>query len=71
VPLHTRYEITKDRNLSLLFLSQHSYINKVLHHFKMPDAKKKSLHLLHHTSKCYLLNVLVPIKVLSLSQDPY
>jgi hypothetical protein len=33
-------EITRNRKSSLLFLSQHDYINKVLHHFNMPDAKK-------------------------------
>jgi ATP-binding cassette subfamily B (MDR/TAP) protein 1 len=33
-------EITRDINSSLLFLSQHKYINKVLYRFNMPDAKK-------------------------------
>jgi hypothetical protein len=33
-------EITRDRKSGLLFLSQHGYINKVLHHFNMPDANK-------------------------------
>jgi hypothetical protein len=33
-------EITRDRKSSLLFLSQHDYINKVLHRFNMPDAMK-------------------------------
>jgi hypothetical protein len=33
-------EITRDRKSGLLFLSQHDYINKVLHRFNMPDAKK-------------------------------
>jgi hypothetical protein len=33
-------EITRDRKSSLLFLSQHDYITKVLHHFNMPGAKK-------------------------------
>jgi hypothetical protein len=33
-------EITRDRKSSLLFLSQHDYINKVLHRFNMPDANK-------------------------------
>jgi ATP-binding cassette subfamily B (MDR/TAP) protein 1 len=33
-------EITRDRKSGLLFLRQHDYINKVLHHFNMPDAKK-------------------------------
>ena len=32
-------EITRDRNSGLLFLSQHSYIKKVLHRFNMHDAK--------------------------------
>jgi hypothetical protein len=31
---------TRDGNSSLLFLSQHNYINKVLHHFNIPNAKK-------------------------------
>ena len=30
-------EITIDRKSGLLFLSQHNYINKVLHHFNMHD----------------------------------
>jgi hypothetical protein len=33
-------EITRDRKPGLLFLSQHNYINKVFHHFNMPDTKK-------------------------------
>jgi hypothetical protein len=33
-------EITRDKISSLLFLSQHDYINKVLHRFNMSDAKK-------------------------------
>jgi hypothetical protein len=33
-------EITRDRKSGLLFLSQLDYINKVLHRFNMPDAKK-------------------------------
>jgi hypothetical protein len=33
-------EITRDRKSGLLFFSQHDYINKVLHRFNMPDAKK-------------------------------
>jgi hypothetical protein len=70
VPLNTRYESKKDRNVALLCFSKHSYINKVLHHFNMPDAKE-SLRLLYHTSNYHLRNVLVLIKVLSLSQDPY
>ena len=35
-------EITRDKNSSLLFLSQQSYIKKVLHHFNMHDAKSVS-----------------------------
>ena len=35
-------EITRDRNSGLLFLSQQSYIKKVLHHFNMHDAKPVS-----------------------------
>jgi hypothetical protein len=33
-------EITRHIKYDLLFLSQHDYINKVLHHFNMPDANK-------------------------------
>jgi hypothetical protein len=33
-------EIIRDGKSGLLFLSQHDYINKVLHRFNMPDAKK-------------------------------
>jgi hypothetical protein len=33
-------EITRDRKSGLLFLSQHNYINKILYHFNMPNAKK-------------------------------
>jgi hypothetical protein len=33
-------EIIRDNKSGLLFLSQHDYINKVVHHFNMPDAKK-------------------------------
>jgi hypothetical protein len=33
-------EITRDRKYGLLFLSQHDYINKVLHRFNMPGGKK-------------------------------
>jgi ATP-binding cassette subfamily B (MDR/TAP) protein 1 len=33
-------KIIRDRKFGLLFLSQHDYINKVLHRFNMPDAKK-------------------------------
>jgi ATP-binding cassette subfamily B (MDR/TAP) protein 1 len=33
-------EITRDRKYGLLFLSQHDHINKVLHCFNMPNAKK-------------------------------
>ena len=32
-------QITRDRNSGLLFLSQQSYIKKVLHRFNMHDAK--------------------------------
>jgi hypothetical protein len=32
-------EIKRDRKSSLLFLSQEKYIEKVLHHFNMHDAK--------------------------------
>ena len=35
-------EITRDRKSSLLFFSQHNYINKVLHRFNMHDAKPVS-----------------------------
>jgi hypothetical protein len=33
-------EITRGRKSGLIFLSQHDYINKVLHRCNMPDAKK-------------------------------
>jgi hypothetical protein len=35
-------KITRDRKSSLLFLSQHGYIQKVLHHFNMHDSKPVS-----------------------------
>jgi hypothetical protein len=35
-------EITRDRKSGLLFLSQHDYIQKVLHHFNMYDSKSVS-----------------------------
>jgi hypothetical protein len=33
-------EIIRDGNSGLIFISQHNYINKVLHCFNMPDVKK-------------------------------
>ena len=36
-------EITRDRKSSLLFLSQHNYIKKVLHCFNMHDSKSVSI----------------------------
>ncbi|CAD6271890.1 unnamed protein product [Miscanthus lutarioriparius] len=41
-------EITRDRNSSLLFLSQQSYIKKVLHRFNMHDAKSVSTPIAPH-----------------------
>ena len=35
-------EITRDRHSGLLFLSQQSYIKRVLHRFNMHDAKSVS-----------------------------
>jgi hypothetical protein len=35
-------EITRDRKSGLLFLSQHGYIQKVLHLFNMHDSKSES-----------------------------
>jgi ATP-binding cassette subfamily B (MDR/TAP) protein 1 len=36
-------EITRDKNVGLLFLSQHSYINKVLYCFNMPVENKVTI----------------------------
>jgi len=41
-------EITRDRNSGLLFLSQQSYIKKVLHRFNMHDAKSVSTPIAPH-----------------------
>jgi hypothetical protein len=41
-------EITRDGKFALLFLSQHDYINKVLHCFNMPDAKKVTISVAPH-----------------------
>jgi hypothetical protein len=41
-------EITRDRNSSFLFLSQHNYNNKVLEHFNMFDAKKVAAPIASH-----------------------
>ncbi len=41
-------EITRDRNSGWLFLSQQSYIKKVLQRFNMHDAKPVSTHIAHH-----------------------
>ena len=41
-------EIIRDRNSGLLFLSQQSYIKKVLHHFNMHDAKSISTSIAPH-----------------------
>ena len=41
-------EITRDINSSLLFLSQQSYIKKVLHRFNMHDAKSISTSIAPH-----------------------
>ena len=41
-------EITRDRNSGLLFLSQQSYIKKVLHRFNMHDAKSVNTRIASH-----------------------
>jgi hypothetical protein len=41
-------EISRDRKSSLLFLSQHGYIQKVLHHFNMHDTKPVSTPIAPH-----------------------
>ncbi|WVZ52997.1 hypothetical protein U9M48_003991 [Paspalum notatum var. saurae] len=41
-------EISRDRNSSLLFLSQHSYIQKVLRRFNMHDSKPVSTPIASH-----------------------
>ena len=41
-------KITRDRNSGLLFLSQQSYIKKVLHRFNMHDAKSVSTPIAPH-----------------------
>ena len=41
-------EIMRDRNSGLLFLSQQSYIKKVLHCFNMHDAKSVSTPIAPH-----------------------
>ena len=41
-------EITRDRNSGFLFLSQQSYIQKVLHRFNMHDAKSVSIPIATH-----------------------
>ena len=41
-------EITRDKNSSLLFLSQQSYIKKVLYRFHMHDAKSVSTPIAPH-----------------------
>jgi hypothetical protein len=57
-------EITRDRKSGLLFLSQHDYLNKVLHRFNMPDANKVTTPI-DHISNCHLLNVPLLMKILS------
>jgi hypothetical protein len=57
-------EITRDRKPGLLFLSQHDYINKILDRL-ICLMQIKSQYLLHHTSNCHLLNVLLLMKILS------
>ena len=42
-------EITRDINSGLLFLSQQSYIKKVLHRFNMHDAKSVSTPIAPHS----------------------
>jgi hypothetical protein len=58
-------KITRDRKSSLLFLSQHGYIQKVLHHFNMHDSKPVSTPI---ASSCHLLRVLAQIQSLSTCQ---
>jgi hypothetical protein len=41
-------DITRDRKSVLLFLSQHGYIQKVLHHFNMHDSKPVSTPIAPH-----------------------
>jgi ATP-binding cassette subfamily B (MDR/TAP) protein 1 len=41
-------EITRDRKYGLVFLSQHDYIKKNLHHFNMPNAKKVTTSIAPH-----------------------
>jgi hypothetical protein len=41
-------EITRDKKSGLLFLSQHCYIQKVLHHFNMHDSKPVSTPIAPH-----------------------
>jgi hypothetical protein len=51
-------EIIRDIKSGLLFLSQHDYINKVLHRFNMPDAKKVTTpiapHLKLSSTQCHV-----------------
>jgi hypothetical protein len=41
-------EISRDRKSDLLFLSQHGYIQKVLHRFNMHDSKPVSTPIAPH-----------------------
>jgi hypothetical protein len=41
-------EISRDRKSSLLFLSQHGYIQKVPHHFNMDDSKPVNIPIAPH-----------------------
>jgi hypothetical protein len=41
-------KITRDRKFDFLFLSQHGYIQKVLHRFNMYDSKPVSTHIAPH-----------------------
>jgi hypothetical protein len=60
-----RVEMGIDRKSGLLFLSQRSYIQKVLHRFNMHDSNPVStlLPLLLLTSSCHLLNVQPKMKI--------
>src|SRR4051812_12665361 len=60
-------EITRDRKSGLLFLSQQSYIKKVLHRFNMEGSKSVSTPLLLILN-CQFLNVLLLMKSLSTCQ---
>jgi hypothetical protein len=45
---NARFEITGEKNSGLLFLSQHSYINQILHCFNMLNAKSNTTSIAPH-----------------------